>query len=344
MSKTYKLNHKKSPPDSRDHTISSVTKSVSGSLPAVVDLSQWCSPVKDQGDTGSCTAFACAGIMEYFFKKNSAAGTNQYLLSEKFIYYATRVNVEGWPANEDSGCYLRDTLKCATKYGAALETDFPYLLPGQTECQYSQAPPPSIYTEALQYKISQYATINTLNTSQALLNLKTLLNNGSAFVGGIICYDNIWNSVNGVIPLPSGSSIGGHAILFVGYDDSKKQFKFKNSWGTGWGDNGYGYLPYQYFTSGNVSEVWAVSQEKFDGTVVDIVNPTTKAVEFASRVNSLLSTISQTQDISTLINKIKSDPNNSKLVPMDVNELINLANKIVNLINEAKKNSSRNKA
>ena len=88
--------------------------------------------------------------------------------------------------------------------------------------------------------------------------------------------------------MPSGQAIGGHAILFVGYDDSKSLFKFKNSWGTSWGHNGYGYLPYKYFTSGNVVEAWTVSQENFNGSLINIVVPSNKAVIFASRVNGVL--------------------------------------------------------
>lgn len=38
----------------------------------------------------------------------------------------------------------------------------------------------------------------------------------------------------------------GHAICVCGYDDSKKAFKFKNSWGPSWGDGGYAWLPYEY--------------------------------------------------------------------------------------------------
>jgi C1A family cysteine protease len=53
---------------------------------------------------------------------------------------------------------------------------------------------------------------------------------------------------NGLVPLPNRreSSLGGHAICPVGYDDKKKLVKFKNSWSESWGDDGYGYLPYAY--------------------------------------------------------------------------------------------------
>ena len=46
-----------------------------------------------------------------------------------------------------------------------------------------------------------------------------------------------------------------HAIFLEGYDDDAQMFKFWNNWGSRWGDSGYGYLPYQYFTL-FVQEAW----------------------------------------------------------------------------------------
>ena len=63
----------------------------------------------------------------------------------------------------------------------------------------------------------------------------------------------IYNSIgemkaDNVIPLPKpGEEMqGGHAILCVGYDNAKRVFIIRNSWGTSWGDKGYAYLPYDF--------------------------------------------------------------------------------------------------
>ena len=48
------------------------------------------------------------------------------------------------------------------------------------------------------------------------------------------------------MPKKDSEFIDNHAICAVGYDDKKNLVKFKNSLGEGWGDNGYGYLPYAY--------------------------------------------------------------------------------------------------
>jgi GNAT superfamily N-acetyltransferase len=48
-----------------------------------------------------------------------------------------------------------------------------------------------------------------------------------------------------------------HAIGVTGYDDQKEHFTFQNSWGTTWGDSGYGYLPYKYFDK-YILEAWSL--------------------------------------------------------------------------------------
>ncbi len=62
--------------------------------------------------------------------------------------------------------------------------------------------------------------------------------------------NNIWK--------PGMTAEGGHAMLIVGYDDSKQAFRVKNSWGTGWADNGYVWFSYDWFTQGKVTDAASV--------------------------------------------------------------------------------------
>lgn len=255
--KALKLNLKPSPVDTRDYTIK--PKLMMPTLPITVDLAPNCTVVKDQGVLGSCTAFSSVGCMEYLHKYFAKEEAN---LSEKFTYYATRVNVEGGPAT-DTGAYVRDALKSLVKYGSCLESTCPY----DADC--SSKPSDAAYAEAATYQALQYAKFDDTKPNTTMPLLKAQLAGGLPFIGGIICYENIYSDVKGVIPEPSGNPIGGHAILFVGYDDNKKLFKFKNSWNVKWGDNGYGYLPYSYFTSGNMFDLWTLYKVE-DGKMPDI--------------------------------------------------------------------------
>ena len=61
------------------------------------------------------------------------------------------------------------------------------------------------------------------------------------------------------MPQPGERSMGGHAVMAAGYDDAQKRFIVRNSWGTGWGQNGYFTMPYDYLTSRNLSDdFWTI--------------------------------------------------------------------------------------
>jgi hypothetical protein len=79
----------------------------------------------------------------------------------------------------------------------------------------------------------------------------------------------VWNSVG-------GQQKGGHAMLIVGYDDSRSAFKLLNSWGPGWGSAGYGWLGYGFFSQ--VVREGYVAKDAKNGPVPVDPNPVTPVV------------------------------------------------------------------
>jgi len=68
----------------------------------------------------------------------------------------------------------------------------------------------------------------------------------------------------GLVPMPKRgeSLLGGHAVVGVGYDQATERLIVRNSWGVGWGDKGYFYLPFAYASNRNLSDdFWKVSKE-----------------------------------------------------------------------------------
>jgi C1A family cysteine protease len=110
-------------------------------------------------------------------------------------------------------------------------------------------------SDAVPYKITEYHRVLSIDL------LKAALAEGLPVVIGIDVYESFESesaTATGVIPMPNTSKeqlLGGHAICCAGYDDSSNWVIFRNSWGTSWGDKGYGYLPYAYFDS-LVSDMW----------------------------------------------------------------------------------------
>jgi len=205
--------------------------------------------VVDQGALGSCTANAIAsGLREYWEKLSG----NLTLLSRLWLYWEER-NMEG-TINEDAGAYIRDGMKILQKLGCAPEADWPY-----DTTKFTQTPPENSTTDATKFIITEYHRVTDL------ISLKSALAEGSPVVLGIDVYSSFESSQvaqTGLVPQPNDGEqlLGGHAVLAVGYKDDTKNLDqgvviCRNSWSESWGDKGYFYLPYSYFTS-HVTDMW----------------------------------------------------------------------------------------
>lgn len=221
-----------------------------GPLPHRVDLRQHCPPVYDQGDLGSCTANALAGVIEY--DEIRARQRSTWTPSRLFIYFNER-RLEG-SVDSDSGAQIRDGIKVIVKEGVCPETEWPYDI-----SRFTVKPPEKVYRDAFRDRVTSY-----LRLQQTLVQLRACLAEGFPFVFGFSVFasmedDRVKRTGKVPLPDPGDSLLGGHAVAAVGYDDSDQLFIFRNSWGRGWGDEGYGYLPYAYLVDpGLAADFWTV--------------------------------------------------------------------------------------
>ena len=203
-------------------------------LPNKLDYTSRMTPVRSQGDEGTCVAFASVvGVKEY---QDTFEYKKDILLSPRFIYALCK-KFDGSP--DEEGTYPRIAMKMLVKYGVCLETFWPYL------SYQTDQPEKNASKSARKYRIKAYARLNGILEMQ-----RNLLINGP-FLAGVKAFKSWFTDKvkkNGMIPMPKKleKMIGGHAICIIGYNDTKKLFKFKNSWSRLWGDKGYGYFPYKY--------------------------------------------------------------------------------------------------
>jgi C1A family cysteine protease len=246
-------------------------------LPKAVNLQDAFPPVYDQGPTNSCTANSVAALMDYVENKLNGKFVSP---SRMFIYKTTRNLLQ--TDNINSGAYLRTALEALVVFGAAPESYWPFkpeLLPVE--------PPAFIYGMARKHYATKYYRYDPdgVDKAEVLQRIKANLAAGIPAAFGFFFYESITAAhVTGEIPFPAPNekAIGGHAIVAVGFDDDKVikssdgstttgAVRIRNSWGPGWGQDGYGWLPYQYVLASLAIDWWSIFKvEWFDSGIFSV--------------------------------------------------------------------------
>ena len=243
-------------------------------LPPSMDLREWCSPIEDQGQLGSCTANAGAGIIEYYERKSFGRHIEA---SRLFLYKVTRNLMK---MSGDTGAYLRTTIGAMVIFGVPPEEYWPYT---DDPKSFDNEPPAFCYSFAQNYKTLMYYRHDPASAGPdaVIERLKTYLAAGHPAMFGFSVYSSIEQAAEtGEIPFPSPRDRmeGGHAIVAVGYDDKKEirnehadrpetgALLIRNSWGKAWGEAGYGWLPYAYVKRGLAEDFWSVLKKEWVDT------------------------------------------------------------------------------
>jgi|ERR1035437_6454154 C1A family cysteine protease len=217
--------------------------------PPYVDLRAKDTPIMDQSNCGSCTGNSSVAMYDY---EHVNEGFGEFRGSRLFVYYNAR-KIEG-TVNEDSGAMLRDCLKTlgtgSKGKGVCAETLWPYDV-----SKFANKPSCSCYSAAKKDQAIEYLAVE-----QTEMQLKGCLADGHPFVFGFTVYSNFMNiGSDGIMEMPKGSEEGGHAVLCVGYDDSRQVYIVRNSWGDSWGSKGYFFMPYTYMHDQSLcDDFWSI--------------------------------------------------------------------------------------
>jgi C1A family cysteine protease len=240
-------------PDNRDKVFRPRRKITR--LPLKVDLrtSGFMPDVYDQGNLGSCTANAIGAAYEFEQRRQ---GLTDFMPSRLFIYYGER-EVES-SIQSDSGAEIRDGMKVINHLGVPDEKLWPYFTNA-----FASRPPQTAYDDALKHQTITYAAVPVVAGK-----VKAALASGTPVVIGFTVYSWFENpsSLGVVKPVANSPLLGGHAVLVVGYEHLKGHGTtdyaiVRNSWGPGWGDGGYCYMPLHWICdthAWNADDFWAI--------------------------------------------------------------------------------------
>jgi C1A family cysteine protease len=202
-------------------------------LPAAYDLrniggKNFITPIRDQGACGSCVAFGTCATIEGMFRVQRGDPTLNVDLSEAHLFFcqgrAQGVTcATGWMPDK--------AFACAAATGIADEACYPYDT-NKTDC--------SGLCSDWQNRVTKVTAPHGIAPG----DIKTAITTKGPVSACFVVYDDFFSYRSGVYRHVTGNQAGGHCISLVGYDDAAQCWIAKNSWGTGWGENGFFRIAY----------------------------------------------------------------------------------------------------
>jgi len=215
-------------------------------IPSSFDLTPYFPPIGDQGQYGTCVAWATGynhkSFLEAYNRKETNYTSSSKIMSPKDLFWAIDNSYKGSDCNGTNFRYAYDVM---LNRGIATLSTVPYTNLGNC----SSSPQNSWTQDAANHKIANYREI-----SRDVNTIKSYIASGRPVAFGAKLGDEFMNYTGGIINYQSFNYSGQHAyhaMIAVGYDDNKHAFKIINSWGTNWGENGYVWVDYDYFVSDN---------------------------------------------------------------------------------------------
>lgn len=213
-------------------------------VPASYSLKKFTPTPQNQGAMGTCvgwsSAYAARTILEAIANGFSSGQIDQNTFSPSYVYNQIRQQGD---YQCQQGTWVHEALDVMTQQGVSKLSDFGYECSKTVTSRDKQLAAP--------YKIDGYKRLFDEHDRNKEVPVKKALSENKPVVIGMLCppsfYDakGVWKPNRG----EEYGNYGGHAMCVIGYDDNKYggAFEIMNSWGTGWGNQGYIWVTYEDF-------------------------------------------------------------------------------------------------
>lgn len=219
--------------------------------------------ILDQGQEGACTGFALAAVINFHLGRNrrfTRTALKKNCVSPRMLYEMAR-KYDEWPGEDYEGSSARGTIKGWNAHGVALRSLWADDMAGASFLtaeigKFASAIPAGAYYRVQHRQVrDMHAALHESGILFATLMVHAGWDDLPKTGEGVREY----HTKQGKIKLPvirrQGRAEDGHAIAIVGY--TTDGFVIQNSWGPGWGINGYALLPYEDWLM-HASDCWVV--------------------------------------------------------------------------------------
>lgn len=205
-------------------------------------------PIYNQGRTSTCVGQTMAGGTEIL--ERAAGYTPVKTPSRLFIYFNSRQLHAGKVRRLfDTGTHLRTAAKAMSLLGVPDEEHWAF---SQNPLRVNRRPSTVASMRGKARSDGEYYRILSSGWDRVRAVKAALLEGYPVAFGLPVTNEFLKNEGPSVFDRPSekDSFVGGHAMLIVGYENSDDGLRFliRNSWGTGWRDDGYAWFTEDHLT------------------------------------------------------------------------------------------------
>ncbi len=233
-------------------------------LPPWKDLSDGFPAAGDQGKQGSCVGWSVGYALRTYYEHlnhHTPLNNSRSLFSPSYVYN----QIISMPGQCNSGSRISRALSLIQSQGISSISEFPY---DPRNC--TRIPDEATIEAARHHSISGFSALNAGNVDDA----KGRIASGNPVAIGFNIDNRSMSGMHAGDIYDGGVEDPnfGHAVVLVGYDDSRQAFKFINSWGRGWGENGFGWLSYRVYRS-SVRDAFTITDYAPEPPVPVVMDP-----------------------------------------------------------------------